>query len=63
MVTLAEARAAKRMSQKELADLLGVKNSTISMYESGDRDPSTKNFKKMAEILEVPMEQLVLKSR
>lgn len=63
MITLAEARAAKGLSQKELAQLLEVGNSTISMYEKGERDPSTKNFKKMAEILEVPMEQLVLKSR
>lgn len=63
MVTLAEARRAKGLSQRELAKKVGLAYSSISMYECGLRDPSTTKFRKMAELLEVPMEQLVLKSK
>lgn len=63
MVTLAEARKAKKLSQRELAKELGLAYSSVSMYECGLRDPSTDNFRKMARLLEVPMEQLVMKSK
>ena len=33
-------RTAKKMSQKDLADKVGVAKSVVSFYESGDRFPS-----------------------
>ena len=63
MVTLAKAREAKGWSQRELAKQLGLAYSSISMYECGLRDPSTATFRKLSQLLEVPMEQLVLKSK
>ncbi len=37
MENLRKARLAKKLSQKELADELGVTTATISRYESGER--------------------------
>lgn len=33
-------RLQRQLSQKELADKLGISNSTVSMYERGEREPS-----------------------
>lgn len=39
-LSLKSARAAKDMSQKELADVVGVTRQTINAIESGDYNPS-----------------------
>lgn len=62
MVTLAEARKRKGWTQHKLAERLGVSCSTIGNYEAGVREPSLSQFKKLAELLEVSMDELVLKS-
>lgn len=62
-VTLAEARKRKGWTQAELAEKIGVYASQVSMYESGDRGTTVDRFKKLSEVLEVPMEELVLKSK
>lgn len=53
---LKEARKAKNLTQKELANLLGCGKNTISGYESvgkNHRDPSVATIAKLMEILEV----------
>ncbi len=53
MENLRKARLAKKLSQKELADELGVTTATISRYESGERKLPVETAKRIAEILEV----------
>ncbi len=50
---LAQLRAEKRMSQQQLADLLDVSKSTISLYEVGDTVPDAKMIVKLCEIFQV----------
>ena len=47
------------MTQAELAILLGVSVMTISNYERGEREPSIENLKRMAEIFDVPIDELI----
>ena len=53
MENLRKARLAKKLSQKELADELGVTTATISRYESGERKLPVETAKRIAEILGV----------
>ena len=53
MENLRKARLAKKISQKELADELGVTTATISRYESGERKLPVETAKRIAEILGV----------
>ncbi len=56
---LKELRKAKGLTQKQLADLIGVKNSIISFYEVGDRIPSPEVIKKLAAVLHVSADFLL----
>ncbi len=53
MGNLRKARIEKKLSQKELADELGVTTATISRYESGERKLPVETAKRIAEILGV----------
>lgn len=44
-----------KMKQSELAEKLDVTTRTIQNYESGNREPNIETLKKMAEILDVPI--------
>lgn len=48
---LRELRKLRNLTQKQLADLIGVKNSIISFYEVGDRIPSPEIIIKLAAAL------------
>ena len=52
-------RIKRGLTQKQLAELLGVKQQNISDWERGERSPSVKNLKKMAEILNCQIDDLV----
>jgi len=45
-------RIYKGFSQEELAELVGIDNTSISKYEVGERNPSVDVAKKIADILE-----------
>ena len=51
-------RVRRQMSQAALADLTGVTQSTLSHYENGKRDLSVSMLLKLAEQLEVHLEDL-----
>jgi len=51
-------RENKNFSQKEIAEKLGVAKSTYSLYESGNREPSVENIKKIADALDVSVDEL-----
>ena len=48
---LKEARLRSGLSQKEVAENIGVAKSTYSLYESGNREPNVNTIKKIADCL------------
>lgn len=52
-------RENKNMTQNEIADILGVKSATVSKYESGILEPNIESLKKLAELFEVTIDELL----
>lgn len=52
-------RENKNMTQSEIADILGVKAATISKYEAGTLEPNIESLKKLAELFEVSIDELL----
>lgn len=55
---LKKARENKRLTQQQVADLLGVSNGAISGYERNYRDPDTETLKRLAELYDVSVDYL-----
>ena len=47
------------MTQKDVADNIGVAKSTYSLYESGNREPNVQTIKKLADLLNVSAADLL----
>lgn len=58
-MTLKEFREKKGLSQTELAHRVGLKQTTISQYESGSRRPNLSMAKKLADALEITLDDFV----
>jgi transcriptional regulator with XRE-family HTH domain len=56
---LKKLRTGQKLSQRELADRIGVAKSVISYYESGDRYPSYDVLVKMAHLFHVTTDYLL----
>ena len=56
---LKEARMTRKMTQKEVAEKIGVAKSTYSLYESGNREPGVAVIKKIATVLNVSGDELI----
>lgn len=56
---LRAARERKNMTQKDVADNIGVAKSTYSLYESGNREPNVQTIKKLADVLNVSADDLL----
>jgi MerR family transcriptional regulator, light-induced transcriptional regulator len=54
-----ELRKAKGYTQKELADLLSLAQTSVANYENGTRFPDTEKLQKLADIFEVTLDYLV----
>ena len=52
-------RENKKMTQNEIAEILGVKPATVSKYETGTIEPNIETLKKLAEIFEVSIDELL----
>lgn len=52
-------RTKNGLTQKQLSDRLGVKQQNVSDWERGERSPSVKNLKKLAEVLNCQIDDLV----
>lgn len=63
MKTLSELRLKVGLTQKELHKKTGIPMSSIAMYEIGERIPSLKRAKKLAEFFEVPVEEIFFGKR
>lgn len=55
-ISLEAARVNAKLTQKELADKLGVSNSTIVNWENGRTEPSLTQLKKISELSGIPMD-------
>ncbi len=51
-------RTERRMSRRELADLLGINTQTVGFLERGDYGPSVELALKLARVFGVPVEAL-----
>ena len=56
---LRKLRKAKRVSQTELADYLGISQRTISHYENGTAEPSLSCLWQIADYLNVSLDDLL----
>lgn len=52
-------RERKGLSQKDMAENIGVAKSTYSLYESGNREPNVQTIKKIADTLNVSADELL----
>lgn len=57
-VEMKDLRKKKGLTQTELASLLGIKQSTVAMWETGKSVPGTNTLVKLADILDVDMRTL-----
>lgn len=56
---ITEYRKELNLSQSELAEMVGVGQSTIAMWESGERMPRVKFLKKLSEIFGCSIDHLL----
>lgn len=56
--TLKELRESRKLNQKELAKILGLKHQTISAYESDSREPDFQMLNKIADFFSVTIDYL-----
>lgn len=56
---LKTARERKGLSQKDMAEQIGVAKSTYSLYESGNREPNVQTIKKIADVLTTSADELL----
>ena len=56
---LRELRRSRNLTQKELAESLGIAKSTISMYEKGHHEPNFDTLTKIANFFGAPVGSLV----
>lgn len=49
-------RKKMKISQKELANMLGVSNRAVSKWENGITNPTIENYRKLSAIFQVPLE-------
>ena len=59
MTKLKELRKEHKLSMKELGKILGLSESTISLYEAGKREPDIKTLIKMADYFDVSVDVLL----
>ena len=52
-------REEKKMTQMEVAEVLGVKPATISKYEAGALEPNIESLKKLAELFGISVDELL----
>lgn len=53
------ARVGKGFSQAALAERLKVSQATVALWESGSTFPKASNLVELAELLEIPVEELL----
>lgn len=59
-MSLRELRKNKGLSQVELSEISGIRQSTLSQYENGSRKPSMSKAKKLADALNMSLDDIFL---
>lgn len=59
---LKEMRKKRNISQVEMAEILGIGQSTYANYERNNRMPSDKVFKKIEDVFEISTKELIFKA-
>ena len=59
MNRIKEFRQEARLKQKDLADMLSVKQGTVSGWEVGRREPDFESLKRMADIFNCSIDELL----
>lgn len=59
MTAIYEYRKNRKMTQRELAEAVGVTASAITQYETGARKPDIVTLKKLASVLHCTTDQLL----
>lgn len=54
-----EARLAAKLTQKQLADMLGITDATLSGYETGNHDPKSKMLVEIAKVCNTTTDYLL----
>lgn len=52
-------RENRKLTQKEVAEVLGVESATVSKYESGALEPKIESLKALAELFEISLDELL----
>ena len=52
-------RQETKMSQSQLADILGITNKAVSKWENGKAKPTTNTLRKMAALWQIPIDELL----
>lgn len=55
---IASSRTRLGLTQQQLAEKLGVTRTTVTMWETGANTPPTKILPKLAEVLQITIDQL-----
>lgn len=58
VVSMADLRRSKKITQEDLAKEVGLTKGAIGMYETGKRTPSLKTAKVIANYFEVSLEEI-----
>lgn len=58
-ITLRAARVNRGLTQKEMAELVGVNNTTILKWEKGETYPDVINIRKIEEVLGVKYDDII----
>lgn len=58
-MNLREIRLLRNLTQRELAERIGIASNTYNQYETGKREPDIATLQKIAAVLEVSIDELV----
>lgn len=59
-ISLEAARVNAKLTQKELAKILGVSNATIVNWEKGNSEPNLTQLRKISELSGIPLDFIFL---
>lgn len=59
-ISLEAARVNAKLTQKELAEILGVSNATIVNWEKGNSEPNLTQLRKISELSGIPLDFIFL---
>lgn len=56
--TIAKNRKSKKLNQREFAAIIGISNTTLSLYERGERTPDIETLLKISEYFKLSLDEL-----